>query len=325
MESEQVTGPSQFFESDEFDSDYYDFDHDDYKLESRAKLPIKGHQLKHGRVLNNRGSNQEKFLSVRPKTLVKYGKCYVPSAYNFDEETQSIINDSVDKYNYFTSVNGAIMSGERAVLLHCTGHQPSDPKEKPREYLLKVYNKQFGKQMIEKWILNEYASAWHMFKHINVPNVFPPSKNVGSMDFIGDDGKPAPSLQEVTFKITEKIYTDVVTSMYKMYNDAKRVHGNLSPRNMLWWRDKLYFVSLSRSVETSHPIAQKLLMRDCCYVTHFFKSKGLLKVKSILNLFKYITGVEQPDPGVLLALKHNRKQVKNKQKKNKPPHEMLAT
>lgn len=246
-------------------------DNNDYGGRSDTfRLPRQGHELKRGRLIEKRGSSQEKFNSPRPKALVKYGKQqFSATADDIDEEAKAIINEFVEKYHYFNFIdmNAIIVSGERSVLIHVPGRLDENTGLRS-EFLIKVYRHQYGIDRCYQWGLNEYRNAHRMWNYANVPNVYCPTRNVTTLNFIGDDGTPAPNLNEVSFEITEKMYEEIITTMHKLYNEGKMVHGKLSANTILWWRDKLWFISISHAVETSNPNALQMLMKDCCHITH---------------------------------------------------------
>jgi RIO kinase 1 len=55
-----------------------------------------------------------------------------------------------------------------------------------------------------------------------------------------------------------------------MYQRCKLVHGDLSEYNLLWHKSQVYVIDVSQSVETSHPMALKLLRNDCTNINDYF-------------------------------------------------------
>ena len=55
--------------------------------------------------------------------------------------------------------------------------------------------------------------------------------------------------------------------MTRLYQDCLLVHADLSPYNMLWFNDLLYFIDVSQAVDTAHPQSNQFLLRDCRNVT----------------------------------------------------------
>lgn len=55
------------------------------------------------------------------------------------------------------------------------------------------------------------------------------------MDFIGEDGFPAPLLKDANIdeSLARKLYLDCVRIMHRFFNEAKLVHADLSEFNML--------------------------------------------------------------------------------------------
>jgi RIO kinase 3 len=96
------------------------------------------------------------------------------------------------------------------------------------------------------------------------------------MTFIGNEGKPAPTLKDA--KLTEaelsKAWKQTVEMMIKLFRDCGLIHADLSEYNLLWHQNKIWCIDVSQSVFTTHPMAYKFLWRDCNNihnVTQIFK------------------------------------------------------
>jgi serine/threonine-protein kinase RIO1 len=67
-------------------------------------------------------------------------------------------------------------------------------------------------------------------------------------------------------------YLECVKMMWRMYNEAKLVHGDLSEYNILYWRNECVFIDVSQSVEHDHPSAFDFLRKDCENICAFFRA-----------------------------------------------------
>jgi len=83
-------------------------------------------------------------------------------------------------------------------------------------------------------------------------------------------------------------YETSVVYMRTMYHTCRLVHGDLSEYNMLWWKDRLYFIDVSQSVEHDHPRSLEFLRMDIKNVSDFFARKGV-NVLSEREIFDFIT------------------------------------
>jgi RIO kinase 1 len=108
------------------------------------------------------------------------------------------------------------------------------------------------------------------------------------MTFIGESGYPAPLLKDATLDESQarKLYLDCVKMMHRFFNEAKLVHADLSEFNMLlvllkiknkflfkdlfiylkknrFFKEHIYVIDVSQSVEHDHPHALDFLRKDC--------------------------------------------------------------
>ncbi|XP_005183146.1 serine/threonine-protein kinase RIO3 [Musca domestica] len=225
-------------------------------------------------------------------------------------------------------INGIISTGKEAVILHANsdpafvGPDPENPLVMPKECAVKIFkttlndfkqrdryikddyrfkgrfNVRFGKQnnfvIINMWAEKEMHNLTRMQSvGINCPEVVMLKKHVLVMSFIGENNKAAPKLKDAILSAAQWIaaYDEVVTAMYKLYNEAKLVHADLSEYNILWHDDKCWFIDVAQSVEPQHPSALEFLMRDCNNIVSFFEKKGVPNCHTKEQLFEHITSL----------------------------------
>ncbi|XP_073826552.1 serine/threonine-protein kinase RIO3 [Musca autumnalis] len=225
-------------------------------------------------------------------------------------------------------INGIISTGKEAVILHASsdpafvGPDPENPLIMPKECAVKIFkttlndfkqrdryikddyrfkgrfNVKFGKQnnfvIINMWAEKEMHNLTRMQAvGINCPEVVMLKKHVLVMSFIGENNKAAPKLKDAILSAAEWIaaYDEVVTAMYKLYNEAKLVHADLSEYNILWHDGKCWFIDVAQSVEPQHPSALEFLMRDCNNIVSFFEKKGVPNCHTKEQLFEHITSL----------------------------------
>lgn len=100
---------------------------------------------------------------------------------------------------------------------------------------------------------------------IPCPEVVLLKKHILIMSFIGEEGRAAPTLKNLIFdspEMVEDIWTQTVSLMVKLYQEADLVHGDLSAYNLLWHGGKVVVIDVSQAVRSTHPHAYTFLYRD---------------------------------------------------------------
>lgn len=132
------------------------------------------------------------------------------------------------------------------------------------------------RQLIITWARKEFKNLSIMYESgVNVPKPILVEENILVMDFIGENGKRAPLLKELSEdEITKDLYDEVISQLEIMANKAKLVHGDLSEYNIMVW-DKVYIIDVSQAISIESENAIDLLIRDIENVNRFFSSKGI--------------------------------------------------
>jgi RIO kinase 1 len=132
------------------------------------------------------------------------------------------------------------------------------------------------RQLIITWARKEFKNLSIMYESgVNVPKPILVEENILVMDFIGENGKRAPLLKELSEdEITKDLYDEVISQLEIMVNKAKLVHGDLSEYNIMVW-DKVYIIDVSQAISIESENAIDLLIRDIENVNRFFSSKGI--------------------------------------------------
>ncbi|MCX8191374.1 MAG: AarF/UbiB family protein, partial [Nitrososphaerales archaeon] len=124
---------------------------------------------------------------------------------------------------------------------------------------------------------------------IRVPRPIAVMKNVLVMEFIGENGNPAPLLNEV--RVSKADYKKVISIIKNMYRKAKLVHADLSEYNIFKWRRELIVFDFGSAVDIGHPSADQFLMRDISNINRFFMKRGI-DVEPEDIIFKRVVGNE---------------------------------
>ena len=131
---------------------------------------------------------------------------------------------------------------------------------------------------IYAWCEREYFNLRCCNEHkVLVPKAIDQQNNVLVMQLIGANGKPHPVLKfdETVKKNIKEIYKQYVENMYKLLYKAKMVHADLSEYNMIFYKDKLYFIDIGQGVGVKYPKAKTFLERDLKTIIKFFNNNGL--------------------------------------------------
>src|SRR4030042_3090104 len=128
------------------------------------------------------------------------------------------------------------------------------------------------RSLIAVWAQKEFRNLGEAYAaKVHVPKPIVVKSNVVVMEFIGKDGVSAPSLKEQNPANPEKVYKIIVTSLKRLYQKAKIVHGDLSEYNIMMWKGRPVVFDVSQSVALQHPMADFMLRRDLENVNRFFK------------------------------------------------------
>ena len=118
--------------------------------------------------------------------------------------------------------------------------------------------------------------------------------------------RAAPRLKDAVIEDPEmyrKLYLDLIKMVWTLYNECKLIHADLSEYNLLWvltlfirfcspsryYKQTLYMIDVSQSVEQDHPHALEFLRKDCTNVIAFFrKYLDPNTLLSIRELFEFV-------------------------------------
>nr|CCC89900.1 unnamed protein product [Trypanosoma congolense IL3000] len=161
------------------------------------------------------------------------------------------------------------------------------------EFRFQHYCKSNPRKMVRTWAEKEARNLNRLQDGgVLAPAVMLLRQHVIVMEFLGEDGWPAPRLKEVRFpsaSALDKCYLDLCCTMRKMYGRCKLIHGDLSEYNLLLYRGRVVVIDVSQSVEKDHPRAMDFLRRDIVNVNTFFRTKGHQELFTLQDLFHFIT------------------------------------
>ncbi|MEW6285508.1 MAG: RIO1 family regulatory kinase/ATPase [Chloroflexota bacterium] len=128
------------------------------------------------------------------------------------------------------------------------------------------------------WIAYEFTTLEKLYAAgADVPKPYAMLKNSILMEYIGDDGMPAPTLNSVTLDRDEahELFDRVVLNLNLLLQN-ERIHGDLSAYNILYWDGGITLIDFPQVVSPeSNPMAWTLFQRDVTRVCQYFQAQGV--------------------------------------------------
>ncbi|MCS7113656.1 MAG: serine protein kinase RIO [Candidatus Bathyarchaeota archaeon] len=150
------------------------------------------------------------------------------------------------------------------------------------------------RSLVKLWASKEFKNLEQAYDAgVRVPKPIVVRENVLVMEFIGEDGVPAPLLKDSILDNPEAIYRRILSNIGLLWVKAGIVHGDLSEYNIMVWRGEPVIFDLSQALSTEHPSASTLLLRDLKNINIFF-SRFDLDLEDEETLASRILGGEIP-------------------------------
>lgn len=213
----------------------------------------------------------------------------------FDRETIITISRLMAT-RVIKSLDYPVYEGKEAVVFRAT----SGDKLKIKPYVaVKIYKIETGNfQKMQKYIIGDkrfegikltnkfkVLCTWAKkeFKNlilakkagVSVPEVVKVKDNLLIMEFLGEE-HPAPRLKDVDLTQPDVVCASIIEDMSKL-KSINLVHSDLSEYNILFWRNKHYFIDMGQAVLTTHPNAEEFYERDLRNIKHYFEKKYKIK------------------------------------------------
>lgn len=254
----------------------------------------------------NKVIQQEK-KDVRERYRVKDKADRATMEQVMDPRTRMILFKLLNR-GFISEINGCISTGKEANVYHCTVKDEPDRAIKIYKTSILVfkdrdkyvtgefrfrsgYGKKNPRKMVRTWAEKEMRNLTRLYnENIPCPKPVLLRSHVLLMEFIGQEGWPAPRLQdvEITESKARELYWDLCLNIRNIYQKCKLVHGDLSEFNLLYHDGKAYVIDVSQSVEHDHPHALEFLRKDLHNVTEFFRKKHNLNVLTVKELFDFV-------------------------------------
>ena len=92
------------------------------------------------------------------------------------------------------------------------------------------------------------------------------------------------------------IFYNVLDIIFRMYQDGRLIHADLSEYNILFYKKNPIFIDVSQAVLLDHPYAPAFLYRDISNINRYFASQGV-ETDTDDEIYEQITG-SLPSPKV---------------------------
>ncbi|MEM4258432.1 MAG: serine protein kinase RIO [Candidatus Thermoplasmatota archaeon] len=126
--------------------------------------------------------------------------------------------------------------------------------------------------IILEWAKKEFKNLERMHQEkIRVPVPIKRLENILVMEYIGSSQQPAPMLKDYKLKFPQRIFNSLTLSMKRLYQHAGLVHADLSPYNILLYKEKPVIIDVGQAVVLEHPSAEDFLKRDIHNIVSYFR------------------------------------------------------
>ena len=148
------------------------------------------------------------------------------------------------------------------------------PVHSRRESLAVSKNTRFGQELRHaSWLDAEYQTMQMLYEAgADVPRPLAMNSNVILMEYVGERGAPAPTLNEVRLNIPEAaaMFDRLVENLEIMLK-CRRIHADLSAYNILYWEGRFKIIDFPQAVDPRrNPDALDLFLRDVERVCQYF-------------------------------------------------------
>lgn len=132
------------------------------------------------------------------------------------------------------------------------------------------------REIVSIWANKEFKNLSRFLDAgCRVPTPITVRDNVLLMEFVGEEGLPAPTLHKVQLDESQPIIDTLVRWVKRAWQDGTLVHGDLSEYNVMVMPEELVVIDTAQSVVSNHPRARELLDRDVDNLVRYAKKKGL--------------------------------------------------
>lgn len=147
------------------------------------------------------------------------------------------------------------------------------------------FERQVGRSrddIINTWCKKEFGNLSLAIRAgVHAPKPYMHKGNILAMEFIGDGGAIAPTLNDIELDDPDRMLDTVLDDMRKLFRN-RLVHADMSEYNVLVWNGLPYIIDFGQAVSIKHPKAREFLDRDIDNVLkHFFRKYGIARDRAV--------------------------------------------
>lgn len=125
--------------------------------------------------------------------------------------------------------------------------------------------------LITSWATKEFKNLQRAESvGVRVPHPIIVKRNILAMEFIGENGLPAPTMQQMQPENPEPVRQEILQAVSKLYHKASLVHSDLSEYNVMLWNGPV-LIDVSQAVVLDHPHSNKFFERDIRNILAYFR------------------------------------------------------
>jgi RIO kinase 1 len=132
------------------------------------------------------------------------------------------------------------------------------------------------RDLVTIWVRKEHRNLMRLKKwDLNVPEPLAVFNNVLVMEYIGIEDSPAPKLRDVEVENYEVVFDKLLEFLCISWHDAKLVHADFSPFNVLMQDGEPVVIDVGQAVALAHPSANEFLVRDVTRLVEWGNKQGV--------------------------------------------------
>ena len=132
------------------------------------------------------------------------------------------------------------------------------------------------RDLVTIWVRKEHRNLMRLKKwNLNVPEPLAVFNNVLVMEYIGVEDGPAPKLRDVEVEDYEVVFDKLLEFLCISWHDAKLVHADFSPYNVLMQDGEPVVIDVGQAVALAHPSANEFLVRDVTRLVEWGNKQGV--------------------------------------------------
>jgi len=132
------------------------------------------------------------------------------------------------------------------------------------------------RDLVDIWVRKEHRNLSRLSRWgLNVPKPLGIHKNVLVMEYLGHETGSSPKLREVKVENPEEVVDDLLNFLAVAWQKSNLVHGDFSPFNILWHRQRAVVIDVGQAVVQGHPKAEEFLVRDVTRLVEWANKNGI--------------------------------------------------